>query len=202
MNSKSGNDSEPHFKAARREQGRYFSVSHIDAALQEATHPPGAPSAEYPLMLYLRGERDHYITVPNAEAEAKAATEGYQRSINPPGPNYPRWMTENPQKKVWDYRGVWLHSTEEEARWRAAVNTEDWIDDTVQLWGARGTSLEYLEEQRKEMVKAMIDDDLLELVEKPADVELVERHHARVHEQRDEVLQSPAMSDADGESAT
>jgi hypothetical protein len=142
----------------------YLTKAHIIQAMREAVHPPGALNAAYPLRMYLRSELAHYIGVSNAEEEANAAAEGYTRTIN--WPTYQmKVMIEDPRKKLWDYRGVTLHSEEEEAQWRAAVNVEDWIDDTAHLWGAKGVALGVIVAERKEQLKKLIDADALELVE-------------------------------------
>lgn len=116
-------------------------------------------------MMYLHGNRQQYKTVANAAEEAQAASAGYLRIANPPDPDYPKYMIEDPLRKCSDYRGVTLRSPTEEAQWRAAVNVEDWIDDSARQWGARPIGLETLVEERKSMLKSTIDRDLLEIRE-------------------------------------
>jgi hypothetical protein len=53
----------------------------------------------------------------------------------------------------WDYRGVTLRSKAEEAKWRATVNVEDWIDDSARQWGAGPIGLDTLVAERKRGVE-------------------------------------------------
>jgi hypothetical protein len=119
----------------------YLGFGHLAQAIRQALNPPGSPSQEYPRMLYFHGDRERYKLVQNHDEEVEAAAEGWQRNPNPLDPNYPKWMIENPQIKRFDYRGVSLHSPTEEAQWRAVVDTELWMADTANAWGARPVNL-------------------------------------------------------------
>jgi hypothetical protein len=48
----------------------YCHFGHIDAALHQVTHPSGTPTAEYPRMMFLRGDPQQYRIVANQEEEA------------------------------------------------------------------------------------------------------------------------------------
>jgi len=147
----------------------YLHFSHLEEAIREATHPPDAPSAEFPLMMYRDG--DHRI-VNDAAEQARAKAEGFTRKAPPQyEPGFPKWMTERPTSmggwKAWDLRSVLLHSGAEQKQFEAVTEPEDWMPDPEQQYGGRGIALADLVAERKELMKTIIDEEQLELAEAP-----------------------------------
>jgi len=159
--------------ATQYKQNEYISRDGLRQSIAAARDLEGLVTKEYPLMMFLHGDRERYKIVGDAAGEAQAASEGYIRTANPPDPNFPKYRIEDPQKKRWDYRGVTLRSKAEEAQWQAAVNVEDWIEDSTRQWGARPIGLQTLVVEHKEKLKRMVDENALEFVKPspPADAD-------------------------------
>jgi hypothetical protein len=146
----------------------YLHFSHLEEAIREATNPPDASSAEYPLMMYHDG---HHRIVNNAAQEATAKAEGFTRQAPPQyEARFPKSMIEKPTSmggwKQWDLRRVQLNTSAEERQFLAVVESQDWIPDD-QRFGGRGIALAELVAERKELMKGIIDAEQLEPAEAP-----------------------------------
>jgi tRNA A37 threonylcarbamoyltransferase TsaD len=78
------------------------------------------------------------------------------------------------RKTVGNLRRVQINDSEQERQFFAVVDSDEWMGDSVtSLWGAQGVSPETLTREHKEDLKDLVDRDLLEIVETPADDDAV-----------------------------
>ena len=136
----------------------YVLTGDLQRAIAQALQPEN-PDEQFPMMMYLRGDRNRQRTVQSAEEEAAAQAQGFVRT--PLAPPEPKYFVERPRSEggtSYDLRRTVVFTPQEEAQFYSATEPGTWIeDDVTNQYGARGVSLAAVIAERKEQLKSMID---------------------------------------------
>ena len=139
----------------------YITSDNLRLLLDEVLHP-ATVTREFPLMLYLGGSRNDFMTVGSVEEKLKAERLGYITTPNAQyGPDYPQSWVETPASgRGSDLRRVLLRDADEQKRFDELTRKAHWQRDDALEFGGRGIGLSELVSEKEIELQQVVHDQL------------------------------------------